>query len=424
MHAPALRLSIALFVLALPPSSVTACVSDLLDCSLNGRCNCAQRCRCICSPGWRGPDCGVLNLGPTGDSPFPGGTGRIYPAPGANTSSWGGGVVFRDGWYHLYVSEMAGHCGLATWGTNSFIRHAISDTVDGIFTPQETVLPTWGHNAMPWVTPEGDITVWHIGNGTRSHPEHTGCSNGTTPLARSAAARAARATGTRSPQPLGDPPPIAHVPYSANPGGPWKRMPITCVLHGGGGNGPCPIDNPTPVAYANGTTLVAHRARGGFGVLVAPHWSGPYRNVIHGQDLNYTNIRVPDDEYSCEDGFLFRDGRDGLHLLCHCNGEYGYPWDDHGRHAFSENGVDWRWSAGRAFLPTFVHPDGTNTTHVSRQRPQLVFGPNQSGPTHLITGISVASTNRPYLWQSGCGELDAVSKPCDLTCTSMQPVLP
>ena len=82
-------------------------------------------------------------------------------------------MVFRDGSYHLYVSEMAGHCGLATWGTNSFIRHAVSETVDGILAPRETVLPAWGHNAMPWVTPDGDIAVWHIGNGTRS----AGCSN-------------------------------------------------------------------------------------------------------------------------------------------------------------------------------------------------------------------------------------------------------
>ena len=29
----------------------------------------------------------------------------------------------------------------------------------GIYTPRETVLGIWGHNAMPWVTPEGYISV-------------------------------------------------------------------------------------------------------------------------------------------------------------------------------------------------------------------------------------------------------------------------
>ena len=61
-------------------------------------------------------------------------------------------------------------------------------------------------------------------------------------------------------------------------------------------------------------------------------------------------------------------------------------------------GVDWAWSKERTFLPSFKHPDGTNTTHISRQRPQLVFGPG-AVPTHLITGIAVASTNRPYVPQ-------------------------
>ena len=50
--------------------------------------------------------------------------------------------------------------------------------------------------------------------------------------------------------------------------------------------------------------------------------------------------------------------------------------------------------------------------------PQLIF----AVPTHLVTGIAVGSTNRPYAWQSVCSGVDAVSKPCDLTCTSMESV--
>ena len=83
-------------------------------------------------------------------------------------------------------------------------------------------------------------------------------------------------------------------------------------------------------------------------------------------------------------------------MLCHCNGVYGYPWDDHGRHAFSSDGIVWQWSKERTFPPALMHPDGTNTSHISRQRPQLVFDSGMV-PTHLITGIAVASTNRPCL---------------------------
>ena len=130
------------------------CVRDI-ECSLNG---CIVNGKCACRAGWTGSDCGVLKLGPVTDNQI--GSGRVYPSIHANTSSWGGGVIFRGGKYHLYVSEMSGHCGLATWRTNSFIRHAESDTPDGIYTPRETVLEAWGHNAMPWVTPEGYISVY------------------------------------------------------------------------------------------------------------------------------------------------------------------------------------------------------------------------------------------------------------------------
>ena len=136
-------------------------------------------------------------------------------------------------------------------------------------------------NAMPWPWgeghpdegPDGDVavTVWHVGDGTRStRPETTGCPNGTTPLPSSAA----RVAGTRPSPPPGAPPLVARVPCSANPGGLGTWLGSGCVSREGGEAG-CPVDNPTAVAHANGTTLVAHRTWGGFGVLVAPHWSRP-----------------------------------------------------------------------------------------------------------------------------------------------------
>ena len=98
----------------------------------------------------------------------------------------------------------------------------------------------------------------------------------------------------------------------------------------------------------------------------------------------------------------------------------------------TKNGIDWMWSEERTFKPTFMHTDGTNTSHISRQRPQLVFAPKRSGnettsaassnsgsivPTQLITGISVSSTNHPFPWQQSCGtELCSISNAMRFDC--------
>ena len=97
-------------------------------------------------------------------------------------------------------------------------------------------------NAMPWPWgeghpdegPDGDVavTVWHVGDGTRStRPETTGCPNGTTPLPSSAA----RVAGTRPSPPPGAPPLVARVPCSANPGGLGTWLGSGCVSREGRG---------------------------------------------------------------------------------------------------------------------------------------------------------------------------------------------
>jgi hypothetical protein len=119
------------------------------------------------------------------------------------------------------------------------------------------VLPAWSHNAMPWVTPDGGISIWHIGNGRARRPQHSGCTNGTTPLEPGPAAAARNAGGAKATGAAGNPHPISvsHVPYSEGPDGPWRLVGISCAAAAGGAPGPCPIDNPTPLGLANGTTV-------------------------------------------------------------------------------------------------------------------------------------------------------------------------
>ncbi|KAH8054687.1 hypothetical protein JL722_8629 [Aureococcus anophagefferens] len=97
---------------------------------------------CRCKDGWRGPDCGALDLVDGGRPLWP-------PASrfGA-ASSWGASVVAHDGAHWIFVSEMAAGCGLATWRSNSMVVAARSgDGPLGPYAAAEVLVPPFGHNA-------------------------------------------------------------------------------------------------------------------------------------------------------------------------------------------------------------------------------------------------------------------------------------
>ena len=127
-----------------------SCRSDD-DCSLNGEC---QGALCACDPGWTGPACGLLDLAP---APVVGAYG-FSP----NVSSWGASVLFRDGRYHMYASEMWNGCGIHSWQTNSHVVHATADTPLGPFAYADTALPPFSHCNHVLVTNQ-TIYLFHQG---------------------------------------------------------------------------------------------------------------------------------------------------------------------------------------------------------------------------------------------------------------------
>ena len=148
-----------------------ACSADE-DCQLNGRCTAGA---CVCVPEWTGPDCSLLNLEPARPSPHAG-----YDEPG--TSSWGGTIVADPGggYYHMFVSRMAGHCGLNAWQQNSEIIHATSVDPVGPYLYNRTLLPTFAHGPSVRKTSDGYMLM-HLGCGVPFVPFIHGCHNGTTP---------------------------------------------------------------------------------------------------------------------------------------------------------------------------------------------------------------------------------------------------
>jgi hypothetical protein len=330
------------------PKGGGACASAL-SCHLNGVCE-ANLCRCDAA--WTGPLCGTLHLLPTAAGPH---SGRAWPSA-PNTSSWGGNVLEVDGSFHLYVSEMGGSCGLASWQHNSFVRHATALKPDGPYSEGEIVMAAFSHNAQAIRDHAGMIAVFHVGSGNPSPKGFiTNCTNGTTPLP----------TPSRQRQPTEQEGAhggaVARAPYSVptsrSPGGPWTLTNLSCT------GGPCPgFSNPSPHLLLNGTALLAWRTGGGgedrskwgMSIARAPGLFGPYTLLCDTPPCtNWSHPTwVPPAGHNCEDPFLWSDSRGGLHVMNHC-----YNQGDEGGHAFSEDGVHWHLSDVAPWTDSIHHTD-------------------------------------------------------------------
>ena len=156
-----------------PPSPPPPpCTTDE-DCSLNGVCTSGA---CHCDPGWTtlpfgGPWCGFLDFLPSPISKcgpacaFHGGEGGVDMA----TTSWGGSVIGpsqnADAKYWMFAAEMAQHCTLGEWTTNSQVVTAVSDTPLGPFVRQAMAIPPWSHNPEAIRAADGTYVIFTLGPG-------------------------------------------------------------------------------------------------------------------------------------------------------------------------------------------------------------------------------------------------------------------
>ena len=154
-----------------------ACASDL-EC-FGGKCSTAGD--CVCPPLWSGPTCQTLRLKPARVAT----PGLLLP----NTTTWGGGAVEDEkGQWHMFAARIEAHCGILSWSHNSDIVHATADAVDGPYSVQSTVLPTFSHGPTPTLLPDGRVIMAHLGCGNRTQPLVQTCRNGTTPASVTVAA--------------------------------------------------------------------------------------------------------------------------------------------------------------------------------------------------------------------------------------------
>jgi hypothetical protein len=157
----------ALLLALLLEAAAFVCEGDD-SCSLNGVCS-SDGASCVCFAPWMGPQCASLNITAAPSLA----QAAIYGGPsagGANVTSWGGNVLAGDGdgLHHLFVTEIGGGCGLAAWGSHSFVAHATSSSGPaGPFTRRGVAVPHQSHNPQA-VRYNGSWLIFHIFAGDNS----------------------------------------------------------------------------------------------------------------------------------------------------------------------------------------------------------------------------------------------------------------
>jgi hypothetical protein len=329
----------------------------------------------------------------------------------------------------MFASEFGGGCGLASWGSNSQIVHAVASSPEGPYTKVGVAVPRWAHNPAVARTADGNYHIWHIGGTGAPPPNMLNCSttkghdgrdtaHGTANSTVRASARAVRgpSRGTttaivgadtqRSSRARGANPTRApttapthypgwcragtiscnssHVVHtSASLDGPWT--PTTTWVHINAGH--LSNENPTPLVLDNGTImLLINTYMGNACETIAVSefgWEGPYSVPLWRNNTNGTL------EGHAEDGYLYRDVRGHWHALFHFFPKIG-------GHAFSIDGVAWSnvtyaYNGTIQLAPT--SPNNNATVECARrERPSLIFD-DKGAPTHLVTGCCVAPCN-------------------------------
>jgi hypothetical protein len=312
-------------------------------------------------------------------------------------------VQGADGLWHLFVAEIAHHCGLKEWQHLSTIIDAVGPGPAGPFTRRALVSGTETHNPYYAFDPSTKThLIFHVGVGNNPSGSVINCTNGSTPLQRVAGLNhrlRPRQTGpTLSTEDQEVLPYLAIHSSNGSVDGPWERHWIkwkepTFNTSWFGSN------NPSPYVFENGTVLMLVAAwnctdpiagchNGTIYVTRAPSWQGPYEVV---SSIPYASFG-----HSQEDPCIWRDSRGNFHSLFHI---------DH-NHAWSRDGWNWEASGDSAFSASMSNANGSVTDVGDAERPR-VWLDTKGEPRFLFTAVGFSK------WLPGH----------DQTFTLVQPIL-
>lgn len=374
------------------------------DCSLLGVCSRSSARaggKCVCDPGWTGPDCAAAALRPYDDVAH---LGYVN----ATRASWGGRPVRVGGEWHLFATEIAARCPLILFMNNSMVIQAQSTTGSpaGPYKHRSIVRDAFAHNPTAiGPTSDGYYLVYSIGGaaaGTAAPNPASWLLDCTAELPPCAADDRCRSHGT--PASNGQ----VVLSYSRDPiRGPWTHRVVLPI--GGSGTTPpnspsawnCKHNNPSALLGPNDSVVLMYHGstcdgslRGErLGLADAPHWNSTEYSKRPGPPI----VAPSNGTGSHEDPFLWRDKRGNFHVLTH-NQQSGNLCGDSascGAHLFSRDSRAWSISKHPAYSSAVrLRSNGSLVHTATRQRPQLVFSDDgEMRPVVLTNGASFEGNN-------------------------------
>lgn len=153
-----------------------------------------------------------------------------------------------DNKWHLFYAEFLNHCPLGSWGTNSVVSHAVSDSASGPFVKKEVVQQAFHHNpTIAYDASSDTFLLISIGNGSATPNNCTKNKN------------AFNSTGTEKGH-VSDPAAagLITLSHAKSANGPWTLEPGP-MLSGRPGKWDEFVTNPSVYIFENGTVIMAYR---------------------------------------------------------------------------------------------------------------------------------------------------------------------
>lgn len=400
------------------PSCLTS-----VDCAMNGECvkpnpsDAQSPGRCRCFDGWKGSSCEVLDLLPV--DPRRGGL-RL---PNHDSSTWGGSVIYREGLYHMFASEIIYNCGLYAWTTNSQVIRAVSESPYGPYRKVQVLLPPFAHDANVMEAPTGEIVLFVTalrGVQPRDCRTNTTSISGRRQKMQEPQQHFSESRFT-APDNSTAPPKDTYMMWAPNPEGPWSE-PVLVFNSTIWNSDYWEKNHRIAKCDSNLNGIILDDGRSFLGLwrrcetkdlLTIPHTltASDWRNASTYQPHVENSIFVlagsgaedPSNIWTTTTSDLpgvkayhaiFHDEQATRCMLGQCSAN--------GRHAFSLDGKVWRYASIDAYHRNVTFRDGNTSTSSSitvdtRARPHVILDPLTHQPIALSTGLKETDASG-YVW--------------------------